>query len=278
MITEDYQLKDEVEISEKPKKKHKNHKLISLWQDYLWYNEVVEMRKRHNNRISAIEKGLTQMDKQVEINRMELFDLDSRKRHFGIQMVNSGETAGPIWEWVTSIKGLKSGVLAAQLLAQIDNIALSPTIASLWRFCGYAVFEGKAEPKGSVKAPQDKETGKHYNGKLKGVCFNIAESFIKQQTPVYVDIYYAEKLRQRELHPVAICRKCQIECTIKVSNVKGKEIKTFICPNNGKHVKDFSDQHLHYRGIRKMMKAFLKDLWFEWRKAEGLDIGEKWSG
>ncbi len=231
MITEDYQLEDEVEISEKPKKKHKNHKLISLWQDYLWYNEVVEMRKRHNNRISAIEKGLTQMDKQVEINRMELFDLDSRKRHFGIQMVNSGETAGPIWEWVTSIKGLKSGVLAAQLLAQIDNIALSPTIASLWRFCGYAVFEGKAEPKGSVKAPQDKETGKHYNGKLKGVCFNIAESFIKQQTPVYVDIYYAEKLRQRELHPVAICRKCQIECTIKVSNVKGKEIKdplTFI--------------------------------------------------
>jgi len=274
MITGDYQLEDETKTLDISKKQHK---LINLWQDYLWYNEILEMRKRHLLRISAIERGVTRMDKQTEIDRMEFLRLDIHKSEFGILLANSGKTAGPIWEWIISIKGLKSGLLAAQLLAQIDDIALSPTIASLWRFCGYAVFEGKAEPKASFQAPQDEKAGKHYNGKLKGVCYNIAESFIKQQTPVYVDIYYAEKLRQRELHPIAICRKCQIECTIKVSKRKGKKIKTFICPNNELHVKDFSDQHLHYRGIRKMMKAFLKDLWLEWRKADGLDIGNEWS-
>ncbi len=274
MIADDYLLKDEEET---PKKPIKEHKLINLWQDYLWYNEMLEMRKRHNLRISAIDSGKTAMDKQVEIDRMERLKLDEWKDELGKQLAISGKTAGPIWDWITSIKGLKSGLLAAQLLAQIDDIALSPTIASLWRFCGYAVFDGKAEPKASFKAPHDKETGKHYNMKLKGVCFNIAGSFIKQQTPGYVDIYYAEKIRQRSLHPVAICRKCDIECTIKIKKVKGEEVQVFSCPNGNSHVKNFTDMHLHYRGIRKMMKAFLKDLWLEWRKAEGLDIGKEWS-
>ncbi len=274
-MTADYLLEDDAET---PKKLKKEHKLINLWQNYLWYAEMLEMRKRHLLRISAIDRGLTSMDKQLEIDRMEAMRLDEWKVDLGKLLADSGETAGPVWDWITSIKGLKSGLLAAQLLAQIDDIALSPTIASLWRFCGYAVFDGKAEPKASFKAPQDKVAGKHYNMKLKGVCYNIAESFIKQQTPSYVDIYYAEKIRQRELHPVAICRKCDIECTIKTKKVKGQEFQVFSCPNDGKHTKDFTDSHLHYRGIRKMIKAFLKDLWLEWRKAEGLDIGDEWSG
>ncbi len=265
------------EEERKPKKPIKEHKLISLWQSYLWYDEFLELRKAHLLRISAIEKGKSKMDKGFEENWIEGF-LDGPKKHFGKQLVKTGETAGPIWDWITSIKGLKSGVLAAGLLAQIDDIGECPTIASLWRFCGYAVFDGKAEPKSSVQMPHDEYAGRHYNGKLKGICWNICESFIKQQTPVYVDIYYAEKARQRELHPVAVCRKCQIECTIKAKKIKGEEIQVFSCPNNAKHVKNFSDDHINARGKRKMIKAFLRDLWLEWRKAEGLDIGNEWSG
>ncbi len=259
---------------EKPEMKPRKH--AALWQTYLWYNEFLELRKTHLLRISAIEDGRSNMDAQFERNWIEDTKLDYHKESLGKQLARIGVMIGPTWQWMQGIKGLKSGLLPAQLVAQIDDINKFDTIAKLWRFCGYAVFDGVAEPKASFKAPHDKEARRHYNGRLKGILFNIAETFIKQQTPGYTDIYYAEKARQRELHPVAICKKCDIECIIKLKKVKGEEVQIFSCPNDAKHPKNFSDSHLHFRAMRKMMKTFLKDLWLEWRKNEGLEITEEW--
>lgn len=205
-----------------------------LWQAYLWWYELMEMRKRHNLRISSIERGKSNLDAQFERDTLELVQMDAILKNVKKTMTTYGQLV-PVWDWTTGIRGLGEGGLAAQLLAQIDDIHKFDTVASLWRFAGFAVIEGKAEKN---KAGEKS----HFNRRLKGVCFNIADQFIKQQTPGYVDIYYAEKERQRQLYPGPI------------ANGNGKKI--------------YTDAHIHNRAWRKMIKAFLKDLWIEWNKNE----------
>ena len=111
----------------------KPRKYPQLWQSYLFWSELVELRKRHTLRISAIERGVSEMDAQFERNMMEHMQTDSLIKHAKKLMTGAGE-AHPAWQWVTSIRGLGEGGLAAQLLAQIDDIASFTTVSKLWRF------------------------------------------------------------------------------------------------------------------------------------------------
>ena len=62
-------------------------------------------------------------------------------------MIGHGKAVGPVWDWLTSIKGLGAGGLAAQLLAMIDYPAPFPgsypehcnTISKLWRYAGWGM-------------------------------------------------------------------------------------------------------------------------------------------
>ncbi len=222
----------------------KPRKYPQLWQWYLWWYEFVELRKRHLLRISSIERGKSDLDLQVEKDMLSDAQLDILIVRAKKAMTNEGEYV-PVWKWVTSIKGLGQGGLAAQLLAQIDDIEKFDTVAKLWRFAGYAIIEAKAEK-------NQRGEKSHFNRKLKGICFNIADQFIKQQTPYYVDIYYTEKDKQRLLNPDVLCKHC---------NIKWED-----CQSKKTHIKIFTDAHIHNRAWRKMIKAFLRDLWIEWKK------------
>ena len=219
-----------------------------LWQAYLWWYELMEMRKRHLLRISSIDRGKSNLDSQFEKDMLEAAQLDGLLINIKKTMTNFGELV-PVWNWVTSIKGLGQGGLAAQLLAQIDDIEKFDTVAKLWRFAGYAIIDGKAEK-------NQRGEKSHFNRKLKGICFNIADQFIKQQTPYYVDIYYTEKDKQRLLNPDILCKQC---------NIKWED-----CQSKKAHVKIFTDAHIHNRAWRKMIKAFLRDLWIEWKKYQNI--------
>jgi len=232
----------------------KPRKMRHLWQAYLNWHELVEMRKRHNLRISSIEAGKSNMDAQTERDFLSVMQLDliieggkfsDGTRFIGAnkQMIFWGEDeAGPIWEWVTSIKGLASGSLAAQLLAQIDNIGKFATISKLWRFAGYAVIDGHRE-----HGTQGEKS--HVNKLLSAICWNIADEFVKQQTPIYVDIYYEEKSRLKELHPEPIP-----------------------APKGSLWKENFTDSHIHRMAMRKAVKIFLANLWLKWREFEGLPV------
>lgn len=249
----------------------KPRKHPQLWQAYLWWFELMEMRKRHLLRISSIERGKSNLSADFERAMLILTNLDElvdpknkgqRERSVKQQMIDYGQEVGPIWDWCLSIKGLGEG-LTAQLLAQIDDIDNSPTVSALWRFAGFAVGDdGKAEKnQKGVKSP--------FNRKLKGICYNIADQFIRQQTPGYIDIYYAEKKRLRENFTKAMCRECGDTCISKQKKVKGESVDVWRCENNGKHTLNYTDAHLHNMAWRKMIKAFLKDLWIEWKRSEG---------
>lgn len=227
----------------------KPRKYPQLWQAYLFWNEFMELRKRHVLRISSIERGKSNLDAIYEQTVMGQIGVDPVLDKLKKNMVVCGEIV-PVWDWVTNIKGMKQGGLAAQLLAQIDDIAKFDTVASLWRFAGFAVIEGKAEK-------NKKGEKSHYNRRLKGVCYNIADQFIRQQTPGYVEIYYAEKERQRGLYPDVYCKQCS----------NGVMVKWEDCPTKKSHVKTMTDAHIHTRAWRKMIKAFLRDLWVEWKRA-----------
>ena len=220
----------------------KPRKHPQLWQSYLFWNELVEMRKRHTLRISSIEKGKSSMDAQLEREFMELLRVDDLIKYANKTMINYGKLI-PCWEFVTSIRGLKEGSLAAQLLAQIDDIAKFDTISKLWRFSGNAVIDGRAER----NQPGEKS---HFNRKLKSICWLVGDQFIKQQTPLYVDLYYSEKERLRRIYPEKI-----------VENGKTK----------------YNDGHLHNMARRKAVKIFLSHLWVIWRGLEELPISEPYA-
>jgi len=222
-----------------------------LWQAYSFFAELRDMRTRHLQRISANERGVSSLDAQFELDMLEQIGMDPLVSTAKAVMVAHGEQVGWIWKWLTGIKGLGEGGLAAQLLAQIDDIGAFATVSKLWRYHGMAVIDGKIER----GVPGEKS---HYNRRLKSILFQIEEQFVRQQTPGYSDVYYAEKERQRSLNPVVMCHQCGIPWDD--------------CQAQKAHTREFTAMHLHRRAMRKMGKIFLSHLWVAWRNSEGLPV------
>ncbi len=220
-----------------------------LWQAYLFWHELVEMRKRHTLRISSIDRGKSNLDAQIEHDFLSDMQVDIMIEKEKKVMLAFGEEVGCIWEWVTSIRGLREGSLAAQLIAQIDDISKFSTISKLWRFAGYGVDDGRMDRRPSTTEWQKGKRA--FNGLLAAVCYLIGDEFVKQQTPIYSDIYYEEKSKLRQLHPNPVPAR------------KGSPWP-----------EDFTDSHVHRMAMRKAVKIFLSHLWVKWRECEGLPVSQ----
>lgn len=234
----------------------KLRKRAYLWQAYLRWNELMQMRKRHLLRLSAIERGASEMSDTFERDIID--ELNPKVDDAQSTMIAEGELAGPIWDWLVGIKGIGDHT-AAKLLALFNDVAMFPTVSKFWRFSGWAVIDGEIDYcKKGEKSP--------YNRRLKAECFLVAENFVLQQTPVYVDIYYEEKERQRQLHPVPICSEC--------GTVAVQRGQSWVCPECKANKRDinFTPLHLDYRAKRKMIKIFLQHFWLKWREFEGLPV------
>lgn len=241
----------------------KPRKHVLLWQNYLWWNELVEMRKKHLLRISSIERGKSNLDANFEQDTMEWLGLDNAICQVTKSMIACGHTVGPVWDWLTSIRGLAAGSLAARLVAQIDDIAKFDTISKLWRFSGWAVLDGKVESRDS----------QHYNRRLKSTCWLIIDQFIKQNTPYYRELYDDYKAKQRETHPIPVCRECG---EIDIKKRKSGDNYRWVCTDCKSTKIDYTDMHLHNRAIRYVAKRLLAHLWLVWRESDGLPISGPW--
>ena len=207
-----------------------------LWQSYKYFSEIEKLTTTYQQRVTFVKKGLSNQDDVLLDEYLQSFEVLKKKAVK--EMADYGKMV-PVWDWVISIKGI-STKLAAKLIAQIDDISKAPTVSALWRYCGYAVIDGNRESGSST----------HYNRVLKSTCYLICTSFIKQQTPGYSDIYYAEKLRLRDLYPEKII-------------VDGKT--------------KYNDGHIHAMAMRKTIKVFLQHLWVTWRELEGLPVSKPYS-
>ena len=64
---------------------------------------------------------------------------------------------------------------AAKIISMID-IERAPHVSSLWRYAGYAVFDGEREK-------PTKGEKLHYNKRLKTACYLLGGSFLKSNSP-----------------------------------------------------------------------------------------------
>jgi hypothetical protein len=250
-------------MDRRPDPKPRKHNMA--WQLYQWWDELVRMRQRHQLRISSAEKGKTNaFSIQLENDMMDVLNLDSQIDELEKRLIVAGQSFGPIWDWITSIKGLGSGKLAIQLLAQIDDVGKFATVSKLGRFCGLAVIDGQAE-RGTP----------NYNRRLKALFLGptlIVDQFIMHHTPLYRELYDDEKDRLQGLYPDPVCSKCG-----GLAERKGKQWR---CSDGCKVTSGFKVKytplHLDKMARRKVAKIFLQHLWVIWREYEGLPVTKPW--
>ena len=143
----------------------------------------------------------------------------------------------PILDWLLGIKGV-GHVMAGKLIAWID-IENTPSVTSLWNFCGVGTKDGKRrQRKKRMSQDKAKKCGNPYLKKeLLGV---LATSLLRQKAPKYYEIYKERREHTTKTNP------------------------------------DWTKGHSSNDGKRIMIKEFLKDLYAEWREGEGLKATLTW--
>ena len=98
----------------------------------------------------------------------------------------------PIYtEWLTNIKGI-SAILTANLLKHLGYCEKFAHVASVWKYGGLSVIDGKAPRK-------TKGQTLGFNPQMRTLAYLIGDSFVKKRTEPYRGIYDAEKVRQKAL-------------------------------------------------------------------------------
>lgn len=132
---------------------HPGAAIMTMYQS--WHNEYLEKEREADNEIRAMAQDIA------------------------------------IIELMVSVKGV-AFITAAKVIGYID-IERAPTVSALWRYAGFAVFDGKRE---RLK----KGERAHFNTKLKTACMLVASSMMRSRSP-YTDLYYSQK-EKYEADPV----------------------------------------------------------------------------
>ena len=163
------------------------------------------------------------------------------------KLMNEYLSNEPIWTgWLANIKGI-SGVLGGNLMHLFGYGERFDNIGKIWAYSGYSVNNGLA-PK------RKKGELVNWNPKARKLGYKISDSFIKQRTPIYRDIYDSEKELQ-------LLRKYK----------KGELMKKYGKPYK-KEDTHLSKGHADMRARRKMVKLFLSHYWQVGRTMKGLPI------
>lgn len=126
--------------------------------------------------------------------------------------------------------------------------------SSFWKYAGLHVENGHA-----VKRKKNEKLD--WNPRAKVLMWKVADSFIKQRTTFYRDIY--DQAKDKYTKRFLGNGKCEryAECMSKL-----KKAKVPSCKN-----------HMHYMAMRPMVKRFLADFWAAWRSLEGLPVSKPYA-
>ena len=154
-------------------------------------------------------------------------------------------------EFLEKIKGI-SAILSANLIKEFGYCENAPYISSLWKYCGMHVNNGQA--------PVRKRGEKlEFNAKLRTMVWKISDSFVKQRTPFYRNIYDKEKKKQVKMLDEFV-EGLSKEDSKKFKNIKKRDEKReFVSEVNPKAPVSLMNADLRAR--RKMVKIFLAHYW-----------------
>lgn len=187
------------------------------------------------------------------VNPKNLKKLEKEIRDYIEVYVN----AQPIWDvFLEDTRGI-GAILAGGMISWLDPHK-ADHISSFWKYCGLHVQNGEA-----IKRKRGAKLD--YNPRMKTFAWKIGDSFIKQRTPFYRDIYDEAKVKYDEKlnHPIKNPKNCPNyeKCMKRLKKAKKPACKL----------------HIHRMAMRKMVKRFLGDLWLVWRKLEGLPTSEPYA-
>jgi len=152
--------------------------------------ELVQMReklqkerKAFGNRLGAIERGDdSPADGEKAVFEKYFTHFEQLEQDADKEIATYIEMH-PLYPYITGVKGIGPS-LAAQIICHID-IRKADTASALWRYAGYAVFDGEKER--PVKGEK-----LHYNKNLKTVFYKASSSMMRGNSP-YRRIYDSAK-------------------------------------------------------------------------------------
>ena len=179
------------ELTEKSDKKEESEKFQDLYND----KKLIKYINENKIKLSTEEQGY--VDKLIKL----LDDSLKNEKLYKTWMHDYIELE-PIYDkWLKNVKGI-STISTSNLLQYFGYCEKAKHCSSLWKYAGLHVVNGHS-PKREKTTKEEKSEGKSnqldWNPKLRSLLYRIGDSFIKQRTPIYRDIYDKEKERQLKL-------------------------------------------------------------------------------
>jgi hypothetical protein len=179
----------------------------------------------------------------------------------------------PVWPWLSDVKGI-AHLLAARLLSRLD-VVRAKTPSSFWAYCGLGTIPGVAYrcsrcgldvayPAGyQSRAAHYTSTGRECSGELEMVADDRAIRVAPRRT----------MLGGRASYDAHARKTCYL---IGISILRcGGDYRAFYDADRARLASDrtgWTPRRCHLSALRKMEKAFLRDLWIAWRRAIDLPI------
>lgn len=225
--------------------------------------EKKEDKEKHKEKFvdKKIPEYLEQLSKEGKITNEEKFyverilDVQKNAEKYEAEykklMKQFVESEAIYNSFLVKIKGI-SAILSANLIKEFGYCENAPYISSLWKYTGMHVENGEAP----VRKKGEKLS---FNSKLRTLCYKISDSFVKQRTPFYRDIYDKEKERQVGMMNEVLNQLTKEQEKQLKKIKKRKEKRDFFNQFNPKAPVSLLNADMRAR--RKMVKIFLAHYW-----------------
>jgi hypothetical protein len=180
----------------------------------------------------------------------------------------------PVWPWLSNVKGI-GVLLAARLLSRLD-ITRAKTPSSFWAYCGLGTIPGVAyrcsECGFEVAYPVGYHSQESHTARSGSICAGELERVDDPANPTRV-APRRSLLGGRAGYDAEARKSCYL---IGVSMLRCRsDYRSFYDEERGRLATfrpGWASKRCHLSALRRMEKAFLRDLWLAWRKASGLSI------
>ena len=229
-----------IELTQKQDKKEEEEKYKEKYTDAKLLKYIQE------NKVKLDKEDQEYVEKLVEL----LEEARTKENKFK-KLMQSYIEQEPIYDkWLKNIKGI-STLNTANLLQYFGYCEKAKHCSSLWKYAGLHVVNGKAPKLSMYGKGKEVETGLDYNPKLRMLMYRVGDSFVKQRTPKYRDIYDREKAKQWKLG----------DYDEKKNVMRNKDVEG--SPQ--------SKGHADNRARRKMVKRFLADFYEQCLLIRGIE-------
>src|SRR6266550_9326368 len=179
----------------------------------------------------------------------------------------------PAWPWLSSRKGV-GHLLAARLLSRLD-VTRAKTPSAFWAYCGLATIPGVTyrctQCKMEVAYPLGYRIEERHRGRWgAGECRGVLEPVDDRSTRV-------APRRSTAGGRSGYDAQARVSCYLIGASMlrRGSEYRSYYDAERARLAtlhSAWTPKRCHLSALRKMEKAFLRDLWIAWRRVLNLSV------